>query len=135
MESESPCTHIAPDLTAIAEELRKREPIFHRAARGKNSADFERLMAPDYWEVGASGGRYSRASILQHLEQHAPMDAETAGWVCSEFGLRRLGRDTFLLTYLLDQKGRITQRATIWKQYGNEWQIVYHQGTIMAERQ
>jgi hypothetical protein len=26
-------------------------------------------MAPDYWETGASGRRYSRAFILHHLEQ------------------------------------------------------------------
>jgi hypothetical protein len=46
--------------------------------------------------------------------------------------LRRLGPDTYLLTYTLDQAGRRTRRSTIWRRSEDGWQILYHQGTIIA---
>jgi hypothetical protein len=121
-----------PELKSILEELRCREPIFHRAAFGKNAAEFGRRMDPSYWEVGASGRRYSKEFILQGLEQYPPVDAEAAGWTCSDFGLRALGPDTYLLTYTLDQADRLTRRATIWRLTEDGWQILYHQGTIVS---
>lgn len=132
MDNESQFARIEPELLPVFEELRKREPIFHRNAFGVSVDDFARRMAPDYWEVGASGRRYSRDFILKYLEQHPPVDAEAAGWACSEFGLRQLGPETYLLIYTLDQKGRVTRRATIWRREEGEWQIRYHQGTIVA---
>jgi hypothetical protein len=90
-------------------------------------------MARDYWEVGASGRRYSRAFVLRELTKSVPyVDAAAAGWQTSEFGLRRLGPATYLLTYTLDQVGRRTRRSTIWRSSEDGWQILYHQGTIIA---
>ena len=132
MAAENALADIPPELQSVLEELKQREPIFHRASFGVSAEDFDRLMAPDYWEVGASGQRYSRAFILQTLAHNAPVDAEVVGWTCSDFGLRRLGPETFLLTYMLDQSGRITRRATIWQRADGHWRILYHQGTIVA---
>ena len=132
MESDWIVTRIEPELMQIFYELREREPIFHRAAFGTNAADFARIMDDDYWEVGASGRRYGRDFILQHLREHPPVDAEAAGCVCSEFGLRRLSGDIYLLTYTLDQNGRITRRTTIWRRIPDGWQIVFHQGTMVS---
>lgn len=124
--------NVEPELVPILEELRSREPIFHRVAFGRCVADFDRAMAPEYWEVGASGRRHSRAFILRTLKDHPPVDAETAGWTCSDFGLAELGNATYLLTYTLDQNGRLTRRATIWQRTGEGWRILYHQGTIAS---
>jgi hypothetical protein len=133
MEMISAFTSIGPGLIQVLDELRRREPIFHNAEFGTTTAEFERVMAPDYWEVGASGRRYSRDFILRELTRSVPfVDAATAGWETSEFGLRRLGPDTYLLTYTLDQAGRRTRRSTIWRRSGDGWQILFHQGTIIA---
>ena len=135
MAKETSFTHIDPDLLPILEELRKREPIFHTAAFGCTLEDFQRMTAPDYWEVGASGRRYSREFILNTLGGIDRVDADTAGWHCSEFGLRRLTSDCYLLTYTLDQNGRITRRATIWEKFDKGWRILYHQGTLVSVEQ
>jgi len=121
---------IAADLLPVFEELRRLEPIFHTREFGTTVADFERRMAPGYFEVGASGRRYSRAFILATLAEPLLEDTGAAGWECSEFGLRALGADTFLLTYTLRQGQRVTRRATLWRRGSEGWQIVYHQGTI-----
>ena len=91
----------ADDLLPVLEELQPREPIFHRAAFYSSMEDFDHLMAPTYWEVGASGRRYSRAFILQHLAENTPIDAEIAGWTTSDFACAPLAPATYLLTYTL----------------------------------
>jgi hypothetical protein len=125
-------THIDADLLPVFEELRLREPIFHTPGFGATQIDFENAMTPEYWEVGASGRRYNREFILRTLRLTPPVDADTAGWHCSDYGLRRLAPDTYLFTYTLRQGERITRRATIWQSTGDGWHILYHQGTIVT---
>jgi len=125
-------THIDPDLFSVLEELRRREPIFHTPEFGATLAQFETATAPDYWEVGASGRRYSREFILRTLDQNPPSNAASAGWQTYDHGLRRLGPDTYLFTYTLRQAERVTRRVTIWQTTSKGWRILYHQGTIVS---
>ena len=126
-----PRLHTPAELTSIAAELSSREPIFHRSEFGTTRADFEKMTMEDFWEVGASGRRYSRASVLDELEKRfsAPHDDQ---WECSEFHCRQLSGDIFLLTYtLLQDRKRLTRRATLWQRTADGWKIIYHQGTIV----
>lgn len=132
MSAPSTLGHVEPDLLAVLDELRSLEPIFHNDRFGTSTAHFTRMTAPEFWEVGASGKRYSREFILKEFSLHPPVNAQEAGWVASEFELRKLGPDTFLLTYMLDQAGRPTRRATIWRRTSDGWQVLYHQGTVIA---
>lgn len=125
-------SHTDPDLLSVLGELRVREPIFHTLEFGSTHADFEKSMAPEYWETSASGHRYSREFILRTLEQNPPIDAIAAGWQCYDHALRRLGSDTYLLTYTLRQIERLTRRASIWQTTSEGWRILYHQGTIVS---
>lgn len=121
-----------PALLAVLEELVSREPIFHRPELGTTRADYENMTAADFWEVGASGRRYSREEILEELERRrkAPVDVlEATGFHC-----RELARDVYLLTYtLLQDNQRKTRRSTIWQRMQEGWKIVFHQGTIVQE--
>jgi hypothetical protein len=122
-----------PELEEILAELSRREPNFHRPEFGTTRADFDKLMVEDYWETGASGRRYSRAAILDELERRFAVPHEDV-WETSGFHCRRLSEDAYLLTYtLLQDKVRLTRRATIWQRTPEGWKIVYHQGTIVAE--
>jgi hypothetical protein len=120
------------DLVAVLDQLKLREPIFHTPEFGSTRADFEKATAPGYWEASASGRRYSRGFILRMLDQNPPVDAVAAGWQCYGHALRRLGPDTYLLTYTLRQVERVTRRATIWQSTSEGWRILYHQGTIVS---
>ena len=132
IESMEPAFETAPELEPVLAELSAREPIFHRLEFGTTRADFARLTADDYWETGASGRRYSRQMILDELEKRfsAPHDDV---WETSDFCCRRLGEETYLLTYTLVQNERKTRRATIWRRTAEGWKIVYHQGTIVQD--
>lgn len=116
----------------VTELLAAREPIFHRPDLGTSRADFESMVASDFWEVGASGRKYSRSAILDILEaRHSGPVVECCH--LSDFACRRLAPNLYLATYELDQEGRRSRRSTIWRLDGHDWKIVYHQGTLMAE--
>lgn len=128
-----PTLHTPQELASITAELSSREPIFHRSEFGITRADFEKITADDFWEVGASGRRYSRADVLDELEKRfsAPHADQ---WECSDFHCRQLSGDTFLLTYTLLQHGkRLTRRATLWQRTVEGWKIIYHQGTVIQD--
>jgi len=122
-----------PELAGVLSELMAREPIFHRPEFGTTRADFERMMADDFWETGASGRRYSRAFVLDELERRlgAPREDD---WEAKDFNCRELAPGVFLLTYtLLQNQERLTRRATIWERAPEGWKIVYHQGTMVQD--
>jgi hypothetical protein len=120
------------ELLPILREFAEREPIFHRPKFAATLADFDNMMADDYWEFGAPGQLYTRDFILDVLEI-PPIDAAEAGWKTLDFHCRRLAPDTFLLTYTLHQNDRQTRRATIWKRTPSDWQILFHQGTLIQD--
>ena len=109
----------------ILAELLPREPIFHRP-------QFPTIMSDDYWEVGASGAIYTRDFILDHLARNPPVDAADASWQIANPQCRSLSENTWLLTYTLHQGDRQSRRATIWHRTQSGWQIIYHQGTLIA---
>ena len=119
-------------LESVLAELKQREPIFHRPELGTSRADFEAQTAADFWEVGASGTRYSREFVWETLERRRANPTDDP-WETSEFRCRELAANTYLLTYLLRQDVRFTRRATVWQRSTGGWQIVYHQGTVVKD--
>jgi hypothetical protein len=126
-----PTLVIDPQIKGVLEELIRREPIFHRPELGTTRADFENMMAPDFWEVGASGRRYSKEYVLTELEERQ-RTLHPDIWETRDFHCRRLSKDVYLLTYaLLQNRERETRRATIWQHTSEGWKIIFHQGTIV----
>ena len=127
-----PQLQTAPEHVAIRDELMQREPLFHRAAFGTKRKDFEKMTAPEFWEVGASGRRFSREFVLSILEKRYENSTEDV-WEIGDFHCREIAADNYLATYTLIQGQRVTRRATIWRRAPEGWQIVYHQGTVVAQ--
>ena len=125
----TPQRKTAEHLLPIQEQLVAREPIFHRPEFGATRADFEAMMAEEFWETGASGQRYSKQFILETLEKrHAAPHGDP--WETSDFYCQEIAPDHFLLTYTLSQGARITRRTSLWRRQAARWLIVYHQGTL-----
>ena len=119
-------------LLPILAELQRREPIFHRAEFGTARSDFEAMTAADFWEVGASGRRYSRAHVLDVLEERHRHSHEDH-WQTSDLLCQEIAPHHYLLTYTLQQSQRMTRRATLWRHTAQGWKILYHQGTVVAD--
>jgi len=120
------------EVSGIAEQLASREPLFHRPEFGTTRQDFDQMMAEEFWEVGASGRIYSKQRVLDTLEsRHQQPVAERLE--VTRFACQQIAVDVFLVTYTLDQSGRITRRASLWRQTPDGWRVVYHQGTVVAD--
>ena len=117
---------------SILKTLSDREPIFHRPEYAGTLEEFDRMMIPEYWEVGASGKIYSREYILSVLKERLENPQEDI-WETEDFKCMHIAGDNYLLTYTLYQGERVTRRATIWRRTGDDWHIVYHQGTIVSD--
>ncbi|HVG28390.1 MAG TPA: hypothetical protein VM864_01585 [Pyrinomonadaceae bacterium] len=122
-----------PKISGVLDELIRREPIFHRPEFGTTRADFERMTEATFWEVGASGRRYGRQYVLDELERRYANRAQD-DWQTHDFHCLEIAADNYLLTYTLNQGGRLTRRSTIWRRTAEGWKIVYHQGTLVEDR-
>ncbi|OAJ33996.1 DUF4440 domain-containing protein [Piscirickettsia salmonis] len=119
-------------LSEVLDQLKKREPIFHREEFGRTKSDFENMMDDDFWEVGASGKIYSKEDILKTLEERYSKPFNDI-WEASDFKCKQLSNDVYLISYsLLQDNKRLTRRSTVWKYVRSDsWKIVYHQGTVV----
>jgi len=120
----------APHLGGILRELQSREPIFHRREFGASRRDFENMMDPGFWEVGASGRRYSREFILDTLDSRLASSDEDR-WEAVGFYCFEVAPENFMITYTLYQGPRVTRRATLWRRSKKGWKALYHQGTVV----
>lgn len=131
-ESSEPQLETEPRLLGILDELRAREPIAHRPELGTTRAAFAAQLDDDFWEIGASGRRYSREYVLAALEDRWSRPHEDV-WEAGEFHCRAVGESTYALTYTLRQGERVTRRLTIWRNVEGVWRALFHQGTVVTE--
>ena len=127
-----PAPTTAPELNEVLRELMAREPIFHRPEFGTTRKDFDKLMAPEFWETTASGRRVSRQFVLEFLEKRYATTTEVT-WEIDDFRCQEIAANNYLVTYTLFQGERATRRVAIWRRTMDDWKVVYHQGTIIAQ--
>ncbi len=127
---EQPARVTDPALTAVRDELAAREPVFHHPELGTSAEALERQVAAEFEEVGASGRRYSREFVLATVLGRFARGLPDEPWEAGGFHCVALGPATYLLTYDLRQGDRRTRRATVWRRTADDWEVVYHQGTV-----
>lgn len=127
-----PILLIEKQLQPLLSVLKTLEPLIYAANAGKTRDYFEALLAEDFWEVGASGLRYSRDYVLGELEKRQQNPREEA-WHTSGEHVQQLSETYFLFTYTLHQPTRLSRRASIWRREGGRWQLGYHQGTVVQQ--
>ncbi len=90
----------------------------------------EALLADDFLEFGASGGRWDKAQVLASLPQQVFIERRI-----SEFAVQCLGPDLAQVTYLCHNAaapGRAASsawRSSLWRCQEGRWQMLFHQGT------
>lgn len=97
--------------------------------------DHERLDAilrEDFIEFGASGRRFTKPEIVELLTT----EEDFTPYTLEEFEVKPLGTDTLLATYRIPPRpgpeGDVkpgSRRSSIWQHSGEQWQIIFHQGT------
>jgi hypothetical protein len=83
------------------------------------------LLRDDFIEFGSSGRVYAKTMLIDMIahEEHARV-------VIRDFAVRPLAPDTALVTYRsVGQSGQEARRSSVWVKLGDDWQMVFHQGT------
>lgn len=115
--------------------LRKLEVELHHPGVRISTVRLEQLLHPQFHEVGRSGRRYDRATVMRFLaEQHDHPSVESG-----EFSVSSLAPEVALLTYRSAHRqddgslAHHTLRSSVWVHGSAGWQLRYHQGTPAAQ--
>lgn len=98
------------------------------AARA-NPARTRELLAPDFVEIGASGRRWDRESMLRLLEGDSQAPAAVIGVTGLE--ARHLTEDLIQVLWDSERDGRRARRSSLWRRATGGWRLVFHQGTSL----
>ncbi|MEU7647981.1 nuclear transport factor 2 family protein [Streptomyces huasconensis] len=111
---------------AIEGELRLLDPEV------RASPDlFGALLHPEFTEIGASGTRWDRNSIVRVLTA-APEPASRPTTTSRMRGVQ-LADDLVHLTFDTDDNGRRAHRSSLWRRTDDGWRLWFHQGTPFTE--
>ncbi len=100
------------------------EMLLHPAVRS-HPRELQRLLDPDFVEIGQSGRRWTRDAIIAALGQEPGTDPSP---LMEEQEGRLLAPDTVLLTYLLRFEDRVSRRSSLWR-CDPAPRCLFHQGT------
>lgn len=125
-------TTSAPD----TEFFRRLEQTLHRPEVRRSPDAVRTLLADDFIEFGSSGRVYDKASIIEALTDEPMAEAALVPDV-HDFAARTISPDHVLVTYRSSRPrsdgtvARTTLRSSIWKLIDGQWQMLFHQGTIV----
>lgn len=100
----------------------------------QSEARLDELLADDFLEIGASGKCYTKQDILKRL----PV-SEGTNYKGTDFKAMKIAPGTVLLTYRASAEDLRTGskkwavRSSLWQKRGDQWQILFHQGTPQNE--
>ena len=91
------------------------------------------LLSETFIEIGASGKIFTKEEVIEYLLKSKPIKIET-----TEFKLNNLSSNILQLMYkekseLSSTNYRNTLRSSLWEKNGNNWQMIFHQGTVVND--
>jgi hypothetical protein len=119
----------------LAAQLQALESELHSPATRVSREQLEKLIHPEFREVGRSGRQYTREAVIAHLAaEEAQLEL-----VAKNYAAKTLGPGVALLTYESahrNQDGTLclaALRSSVWVHSESGWKLVYHQGTPAPE--
>ena len=117
----------------LANLIRNLEMELLQSHNRKSARRLNDLLADDFFEIGASGTRYTKDDVIRLLSE-APADRITA----HDFRAAEIATDTIHATFTEEKEsyahgGRIVSlRSSIWQKRNGRWQMIFHQGTKIS---
>ena len=121
-------------MASLSEQLLELEKKLLDPALRRTPEMLAPMLADNFVEFGSSGRTYDKKQVLYQLSRQLP-----AQLTIEEFRVVELAPDAALVTYRAraesaDRKAeKYSLRSSIWIQHTGEWQMMFHQGTLVAE--
>lgn len=102
-----------------------------------NQKLMKEIFAPDFFEFGRSGKRYTYEDFFEESEKEDlssdPKHEINAKFPLPLLEMREVSEDTILVTYISEvtYKGEIerSNRSSLWSFIDGKWRLRFHQGT------
>jgi hypothetical protein len=118
----------------LRQHLRELETKLLDPAVRQDQEAVSQLLAEEFREFGSSGRTYTKAEILNTLEQEISREIVTV-----DFTVQLLSATAALVTYRAQRAGtaiepsRESLRSSIWIECNGRWQMLFHQGTAVRQ--
>jgi hypothetical protein len=118
-----------PEDLQIKEYLVSLENKLLSAAVRKSAEEIAQLLADDYLEYGSSGKVYNKKDTIEALQSEPVIEISA-----HDFEVKLLTPEVALVRYIAVKKDKTiidasSLRSSLWKKTGENWQIVFHQGS------
>ena len=104
----------------LLDEIRKLEDQLLDPAVRASADALDRLVSNDFVEFGSSGRVYTKQDVIAQM-----LGAPSVTVSLTDFNVLALSPDVALATYRTPG----SLRSSIWRCEGDNWRIVFHQGT------
>jgi glyoxylase I family protein len=117
----------------LKEHLKGLEGSLHLRSIRESAQKLGELLADEFFKVGVSGNIGTKQSIIEALQVESFSERSIY-----EFKLTMLAEGVALVTYCdhrQENKHRPAAnslRSSIWKRFGAQWKMVFHQGTPLS---
>jgi hypothetical protein len=117
--------------SALADRIRALEERLLQSDVRNSPQELDRLLANDFVEFASDGRAYDKREVIEALQREDAFRRSL-----TDFRLRVLADDVAIATFRVIREdvrtGESVQslRSSIWRRGVNEWQVVFHQGTI-----
>ncbi|MFC8509535.1 DUF4440 domain-containing protein [Streptomyces sp. NPDC057411] len=120
--------------SSVAEVIERELQLLSPAGRSSRALA-ERLLDPEFVEVGASGRRWDRQEMLSALPVMQGAADDGPQYVPYEMTGTVLAPGLVHLTFETVIDGRRARRSSIWRKQDEEsgWRMYYHQATPVPE--
>jgi ribonuclease HI len=108
------------DMTELDEVIALELRLLNPAIRA-DSDEVERLLHPDFREIGASGRMWDRASMVAALEEEPGSGAQA-----SAVEARMVADGVVLVTYVSESVAGRSRRSSLWVRGDDGWRVLFH---------
>lgn len=111
-------------------ELYRLEQLLALAGERPTRDELDRYIANDFIEYGASGRIWTKGAVIEAMQTWPSVEREVV-----DFDVRALSDSVALVTYKSIRQPeplsapRTSLRASVWRQNGKSWELLFHQGT------
>ncbi len=122
---------------SLAKQIEELEVSLLQPEVRRSAKKISELLADDFVEFGMFGKIYSKQDFVELLPNSEEEKFER--YKASNFEARKIATDTVLLTYkasiefLKTEETIWTMRCSIWQKRGENWQMIFHQGTVIKD--
>ena len=114
----------------VKQQIMELEQLLVQPATRLSAELLNRYLADDFYEIGATGRCFGKADVLERLPTETPPVITQQDFTCKVLsdGLAQL---TYRATIQRpeDNNPRYSVRSSLYRFNGENWQMIFHQGT------